>query len=144
MWPVLISSLVIALLSNPWEEVGWRGFALPRLQSRYNALIATLIVGLLWGLWHLPLFWWVENPMSAYPFMPWLISVVAEAVIYTCLYNGSGGSLLIVSLYHIASNTLGPVLAGSVTSLTAVHSLIAIISIFVFGPRLLSDQQPDS
>ncbi|WP_052572286.1 CPBP family glutamic-type intramembrane protease [Chthonomonas calidirosea] len=61
---LVLSAFVFALLSNPWEEVGWRGFALPRLQARHMAFTATLIVGGLWALWHLPLFFWAENPMA--------------------------------------------------------------------------------
>lgn len=53
---VVIAALISSLLANPWEEVGWRGFALPHWQQRYNALAATVIVGGLWGLWHLPIF----------------------------------------------------------------------------------------
>ncbi len=64
-----IATLVMSLFSNTWEEVGWRGFALPRLQKDHNALVATLVVGSLWGLWHLPLFFWTGNPMSNYPFL---------------------------------------------------------------------------
>ncbi len=52
---VALSVLVLSLVSNPWEEIGWRGFALPRLQS-HNALFATLVIGVLWGLWHVPFF----------------------------------------------------------------------------------------
>lgn len=85
--PLAISAFVMALFSNPWEEVGWRGFALPHLQKRYSALAATLIVGILWGLWHLPLFFWAGNPMSEYPFLPWFVATVAGAFIYTWLYN---------------------------------------------------------
>ncbi|MFN3308610.1 MAG: type II CAAX prenyl endopeptidase Rce1 family protein [Anaerolineales bacterium] len=85
--PLAISAFMMSLFSNPWEEVGWRGFALPHLQKRYSALVATLIVGILWGLWHLPLFFWKGNPMSEYPFLPWFIGTVAGAFIYTWLYT---------------------------------------------------------
>jgi len=74
---LVLSAFVIALLSNPWEEVGWRGFALSRLQARHTAFTATLIVGTLWALWHLPIFFWTDNPMSQYPFTLWFISTVA-------------------------------------------------------------------
>lgn len=84
---VAFSALVLSLFSNPWEEVGWRGFALPRLQKNHNALVATLVVGGLWGLWHLPLFFWVGNPMSNYPFLAWFIGTVAVSFVYTWLYN---------------------------------------------------------
>ena len=53
---VSIATFVMSLLSNTWEEVGWRGFALPRLQKNHSALAATLVVGVLWGMWHVPLF----------------------------------------------------------------------------------------
>ena len=91
-----IATLVMSLFSNTWEEVGWRGFALPRLQKDYNALVATLVVGILWGLWHLPLFFWTGNPMSNYPFLAWFIGMVAVSFVYTWLYNSVKGSLLIV------------------------------------------------
>jgi membrane protease YdiL (CAAX protease family) len=88
---LVLSALVIALISNPWEEVGWRGFALPHLQARHTAFTATWIVGTLWALWHLPIFFWAENPMSEYPFVLWFIGTVATAgiVIATVITSAS-------------------------------------------------------
>jgi uncharacterized protein len=86
------------------EELGWRGFALPRMQARQNALKASLVIGILWGTWHLPL--WLRgaesNPISLY--VPFVLAVIASSVIYTWLYNNTGGSLLIIVLYHAAIN----------------------------------------
>ena len=86
------------------EELGWRGFALPRMQARNSALKASLIIGILWGCWHLPL--WLtgteSHPISL--FGPFVVAVIASSVIYTWLYNNTGGSLLIIVLYHAASN----------------------------------------
>jgi uncharacterized protein len=61
--PYVIFAGAVNFLANTCEEIGWRGFALPHLQKRHNALYATLIVGMLWGLWHLPLIFLV-GPMS--------------------------------------------------------------------------------
>jgi uncharacterized protein len=86
------------------EELGWRGFVLPRMQARHSALKASLIIGILWGPWHLPL--WLtgteSHPISLY--VPFVVAVIASSVFYTWLYNNTGGSLLIVVLYHAASN----------------------------------------
>jgi membrane protease YdiL (CAAX protease family) len=86
------------------EELGWRGFALPRMQARNSALKASLIIGVLWGSWHLPL--WLlgreSNPISL--FAPFVVAVIATSVICTWLYNNTGGSLLIIVLYHAAIN----------------------------------------
>ncbi|MCX7853937.1 MAG: type II CAAX endopeptidase family protein [Anaerolineae bacterium] len=137
-----LSAFVMSLLSNPWEEVGWRGFALPHLQKRYTALVATLIIGILWGIWHLPLFFWIGNPMSEYPFLPWFAGTVAQAFIYTWLYNSTKGSLLLVTLFHIALNTFGVVVMGvSVLALTILYSLIAIALIVGLGSTNLSRQE---
>ena len=86
------------------EELGWRGFALPRMQTRLSALKASLIIGVLWGSWHLPL--WLtgreSHPISL--FVPFVVTVIATSVICTWLYNNTRGSLLIIVLYHAAIN----------------------------------------
>ena len=83
------------------EEIGWRGFALPRLQGRFGALWASLLLGLLWGLWHFhPL-----NFHSYQPVMFWFVlSTICASVIYTWLYNHTGGSVLIAALFHASNN----------------------------------------
>ena len=131
---LVISAFVIALLSNPWEEVGWRGFALPRLQARHTAFTATLIVGTLWALWHLPIFFWTDNPMSQYPFVLWFTSTVASAFIYTWLYNSTRGSVLAVALYHVLANTYGALIGGgSVAASCIVNVGAAVVLVGVFG-----------
>jgi len=140
--PVALAAFVTSLLSNPWEEVGWRGFALPHLQKRYTALVATLIVGALWGLWHLPLFFWRGNPMSQHPFGPWFISTAAAAFIYTWLYNSAEGSLLPAASFHVALNTFGVVTGGvSTTALALVNVLAALVLVAVFGGADLSRRE---
>ncbi len=136
---VAIFAFVVALLSNPWEEVGWRGFALPRLQASHSALASTLVVGALWGLWHLPLFFWEDNPMSTYPFAVWFVGTVAEAFIYTWLYNSTQGSVLSVALYHVLTNTYGPLIGGiSVTASSIVNVVVAAVLVAVYGGTHLS------
>lgn len=139
--PLAVSALVMSLFSNPWEEVGWRGFALPRLQKRYTALSSTLVVGGLWGLWHLPLFFWIGNPFSEHPFLPWFIGTVASAFLYTWIYNSTRGSLFPVTLFHIALNTWGVVIFGvSVIALAIVEVLAALVILMAFGGASLSSQ----
>ncbi len=134
-----VATLVIALLSNPWEEVGWRGFALPRLQKRHTALGATLIAGALWGLWHLPLFFWADNPMSRYPFFMWFVGTIAEAFVYTWLYNSTRGSVLVVALYHVLMNAYGALITGiSVVGGSIVSAAVAVVLIGVFGKEHLA------
>lgn len=133
------AALISSLLANPWEEVGWRGFALPHWQQRYHALAATLIVGVLWSLWHLPIFFWIGNPMASYPFFPWLAGTIAGAVIYTWLYNSTAGSLLPVTLFHVAFNTAVVVIGGiSITVLAMVQILGALAIVMAFGPAHLA------
>lgn len=84
------------------EEIGWRGFALPRLQQKYNALVATLILSLFWALWHVPTFFYRPgySSMDLFGVIGWLFSIAMGAVLLTWLYNSSRGSILIVSLFH--------------------------------------------
>jgi membrane protease YdiL (CAAX protease family) len=131
---MVIATLVMSLFSNTWEEVGWRGFALPRLQKNHNALVATLVVGVLWGVWHLPLFFWMGNPMSNYPFLAWFIGTVAVSFVYTWLYNSTQGSLFVVTLFHVLGNTFGAIISGvSVTALAMVYVVVAVFLVAVLG-----------
>lgn len=84
------------------EEVGWRGFALPRLQARYSALGATALLTLGWAGWHAPLFLYRPGymEMGLAGASGWLVSLVTGAVLLTWLYNESRGSLLVVALFH--------------------------------------------
>jgi membrane protease YdiL (CAAX protease family) len=88
------------------EELGWRGFALPYLQRGRSALGASVLLGLAWGVWHLPLYLTGADFRPLSLFAPWVVAAVAASVIYTWIYNGTGGSLLVVVLFHAASNVL--------------------------------------
>jgi uncharacterized protein len=138
--PYVIFSGAVNFLANTCEEIGWRGFALPHLQKRHNALYATLIVGMLWGLWHLPLVF-LAGPMSEYPFL-WFISIAAEAFIYTWIYNCTKGSILLVALFHGAGNIVGAFIPGvSPVAYALLNCVVAIILIAVFGRVNLSRRE---
>lgn len=85
------------------EEVGWRGFALPRLQTKYSAFTANLILTLFWAIWHWPLFF---NPFGGYQYMDaggvlgWLFSLVTGGIVFTWLFNSSRGNVLACALFH--------------------------------------------
>ncbi|ACL23400.1 Abortive infection protein [Chloroflexus aggregans DSM 9485] len=144
VFSLALATFLMSLFANPWEEVGWRGFARPHLQKRYTAVVATFIVGMLWGLWHLPLFFWKGNPISEYPFLPWFISTVAGSFIYTWLYNSTNGSLLLVTLFHIALNTFSVVISGvSIITLALLEVVVALVLVVIVGGANLSRRERD-
>jgi membrane protease YdiL (CAAX protease family) len=89
------------------EEVGWRGFALPRLQVRFSPLVASLIIALLWFAWHLPLKW--ANP-DAIPYIYYALSFIPSSILLTWLYNRTHGSLLAVGIAHVIGNVSGKII----------------------------------
>jgi hypothetical protein len=96
------------------EEVGWRGFALPRMQRTRPAANAALLLGLLWAGWHLPAFLYRDTytEMGLLGFPMFAVSVVFASVVFAWLYNSTGGSLLLVILFHIFFNWLSVSEAG--------------------------------
>lgn len=82
------------------EEVGWRGYALPRLQQGYGALGASVILGVAWAGWHIPAWFTPGSGQDATSFPVFVISVIAAAILLTSLYNSTGGSLPVVILAH--------------------------------------------
>ena len=95
------------------EELGWRGYVLPRLQNNLNALLSSIVVGIFWGAWHIPLLIYFGD-LGANDFAGYLLAVVnfiPVAILYTWIYNNTKGSLLLVTLFHIgqqlSNNLLG-------------------------------------
>ncbi len=87
------------------EEYGWRGYALDPLQNRFNTLTASLILGAVWSLWHLPLFFIEGTTQAAIPIYEFFLQTMALAILYTWLHNNTGGSVLIAALFHASANT---------------------------------------
>lgn len=86
------------------EESAWRGFALPRLQKKYSALVASLILGLLWGLWHLPLVFIPGSFQATVPFVGFVLSAMATSIMTTWIFNHSDGSVLLTAIFHAATD----------------------------------------
>ncbi|MEZ5779029.1 MAG: CPBP family intramembrane glutamic endopeptidase [Paracoccaceae bacterium] len=94
------SAFALAAVIGPVEEFGWRGMALPVLQRLMAPIWAGLVLGAIWGLWHLPAFWIAGTPQSAWDFSPFLLGSVAVSVVVTPMFNDSRGSILLPALFH--------------------------------------------
>jgi len=119
------------------EEVGWRGFALPRVQSRRTALSSALLVGLAWAAWHLPLFAFAGglSSMGLAGAAGWLFSILTGSVLMTSLFNSSGGSLLAVALFHGVLDVVmtSPVKGALPNVMGAIITICGVGIPFVFG-----------
>ena len=125
----------ISLLANPLEEVGWRGFAQFHLQKDRSPLQAALIVGVLWGLWHIPLFLLSRGPvaMSHVAFWPWAMGVVPQAITLAWMYNRTGRSLAGVSVSHVLGNVFGMVFHSPVIMVSIIRLAVALVIIGIAG-----------
>jgi membrane protease YdiL (CAAX protease family) len=102
----LIASFVWLIFITSGEEIGWRGFALPRLLGLgWTPARASLLLGLVWGAWHLPLY--LVPGQSSFPYPLFLALTVGQSLIYTALYFRSGGSVVPAMLLH-AGTDFGP------------------------------------
>ncbi|HWQ19678.1 MAG TPA: CPBP family intramembrane glutamic endopeptidase, partial [Methanotrichaceae archaeon] len=91
------------------EELGWRGYALDRLQSRWSALVSSLILGILWAFWHTPLFLFKDSiqykmGFGSLAFWTFIVSVVFMAIIMTWIFNNTCRSTLSAILWHAVVN----------------------------------------
>jgi membrane protease YdiL (CAAX protease family) len=104
-WYSVVPALIPALLIGPIEELGWRGIALPLLQRRLAPLWASLILGVVWAVWHTPAFFLMSGTkQSGWDFGPFFVGVVAISVILAAMFNKSGGSLLVAFVFHAQIN----------------------------------------
>ena len=118
------------------EELGWRGFALPRLQARLTAFRASLLLGLIWGIWHIPLYFvpgtgqfetvsgGTSPSFAIGAFVVWTIGL---SILFTWLFNETRGSLIVVILFHTSIN-LAAFVPAAVGSTGAASFLYAIVT----------------
>jgi hypothetical protein len=140
----------VLLLGGPiQEEFGWRGYALDPLQSRFGATRGSLVLGVLWSLWHLPLFF-IPTQTIYYqrPFWGLLLSVMMLSVLMTWVYNNVGGSLLVMVLMHTAFNWsqgMFPVLQTDLGSVLFVAGMVVFTAVVIvgWGPRELVRERPN-
>lgn len=96
---------LVFLVGGPLgEEFGWRGHALPALQVRWGWRVASLVLGGVWALWHLPLFYLVGTAQSHLPMALYALSTIASSVVFAWLFNRTAGSVLPVLVLHTAVN----------------------------------------
>ena len=126
-----------------YEEIGWRGFALPFLQRRHSALASSLIIGLVWGLWHFPVF------VNQSPF-PWrylalfILQTIVLSVIFTWAYNTTGGSLLAVILLHGAINARQYLMDWHILPDTATTQILEGVPFLLIAIGLLGRYGPSN
>ena len=129
----LIPLYLVMVVLMPWngpvgEEFGWRGYVLPRMQSKYGPLTASLVIGSIWGIWHLPSFFAPLGVLGALVsalglgfIVPYTLGTIANTVFITWLYNKSKASALIAGIvWHAATNFWAPVLLSD-SSLVAAR-----------------------
>jgi membrane protease YdiL (CAAX protease family) len=145
-WTGLLPGYAIALLipglGGAWEEPGWRGFALPRLQTGRSALFAALILGVLIALWHVPLMVVGDVHWSD------IVLIMGAVIVFNWVFNNAHGSVLIIMLMHAMNNTVSgqffsPMFSGADSVrqswlLAAVWCAVAIVVVILAGPAHLS------
>lgn len=135
-----LAAVVIALA----EELAWRGYALPRLQARHGAFAASGLLGMLWTLWHIPMFLGLGVSLALLPWM--LLYFIGGSLLFTFLYQRSSGSLALVVLAHLAAhaNNSHAALPEQVVPLI-LHSLIYAalgLSLALLDRDTFSDLRP--
>ncbi len=145
-WTGLLPGFAVALLipglGGAWEEPGWRGFAVPRLQSGRSALLAALILGVLVAGWHVPLMVVGDVHWSD------TVSIMGAVIVFNWVFNNANGSVLIIMMMHATNNAVsgsffGPMFSGTDSVrqgwlLAALWCVVAIVVVILAGPAHLS------
>lgn len=131
------------------EEVGWRGFALPQLQNKLNALSASVLLTLFWALWHLPLFFYRPGytSMDFAGLAGWVFSLLTGSILLTWLYNSSRGSILLCAIFHSTIDiafTSDIADKNVVASMGMLITIWGVLTILIFKPKNLSTNNKEN
>lgn len=145
--------VMLTIFAGMGEEFGWRGFALPRLQARHSALVSSIIVGAIWGAWHIPLFLtrgtvqyaWQSDAGLIPAVLLYTVFNIAWSIPYTWVFNNTKGSVLLAAVLHGAGNAwFGGYIdvyrghMGGIVVFTFVSLIVAAVIVLVAGPTNLS------
>ena len=122
-WYVMAGAVMISTWVQAGEEVGWRGYALPRLTDRFGLGRASIVLGVIWAIWHLPLFFIPGMSVYGQSFPLYLLQVIAISVTMAWLYWRTGGSLLLVMLLHAAINNTKDIVPSAVPGAANAYEL---------------------
>lgn len=152
LYTVVPMFVLFTIAAGIGEEFGWRGFLLPRLQTHYNALASSLIIGVMWAIWHIPLYFirgtFQHDLQSQAGLLPAVLSysvfVIVSSIWFTWIFNNTRGSVLLAAVMHGASNAWGGYIDvyrgyfGGILTFGAVSVLTTIIIVLMAGPTNLS------
>jgi membrane protease YdiL (CAAX protease family) len=136
-WYIIIAATIAstAVGGQAGEEIGWRGYALPRLASHFGYAGASVILGVIWALWHLPLFFTPGASTYGQSFLVYTLQVTALSVAIAWLYQHTSGSLLLTMLMHSAVNQSKDIVPSAVPGATnpfvASSSFVAWLTVAV-------------
>ncbi len=149
-WTILPFAIFILLFGPLPEELGWRGYGLDSLQARWNALASSLILGAMWALWHLPLFFMTgtfqhnEVGFGTPGFWTFCLGTIVSSILFTWIYNNANRSTLSAILFHFSINFSGEFLTP--TEQARFYQLLlliitAVAVVIVWGPGTLTRRQ---
>lgn len=136
--------IIIFFLGGPLqEEVGWRGYLLEHLQSVYDALNSSIILGGIWGLWHFPLFYIIGSLYVNQTFFFFVSSTIILSILFTWLNNNTNGSILVAMTFHTSINASNFIFLQYLTLLgnllfSILLDIVVVIVLLLFGPKTLT------
>jgi len=140
--------ILMLVIGGGQEEFGWRGYAQEPLQEKIGVIPASLVIGVIWGIWHLPLWFMTGDLHSAYSFLAFVMMTTSISVMYAWLYNSSGKKLIVVMFFHAMSNTAAPLLPflhgieGKPESAYWIYAAVNVIFGIIFAFVLIKGSKP--
>lgn len=131
--------LLVLMLNGFGEEIGWRGFLADHFLKKHSTMVAALMVWVIWGIWHIPLFWIVSSFMQlgVGGTIGWTVGLLSGSILLTWMYQASGYSILVVALWHTAFNFSTATEATSGVPAAVISTLVMVAAVVLLCiPRM--------